>query len=354
MTSTTPAAASPMEQCWSTEFFSLLTEVEPLGTFATNGSIKSMPVLFPQVDVDGVGRLGFPFMESGLAQLKAVATPLGQVESLVDDTSKVSRGGSWRVDSSKVTLGGGEVWNEFLDDLLEGISRDLGISSKRMEDLGVKATFAELQIHEGGGAITSQWSTGTNDDVFGSLIIQLPSLFTGGTLAISHNGETKTLELSEDCLDHFKYMAFYSDCEYDITPVTSGVHLYLLLHLEADLSDQATKPSHSLNLVTASKLRSYASNWSSDEHAAKELGFPLDHEFGEEDDCDCYRYKHSIFGTLTGQDEIVFQTLKDAKCSRGRPLFDVKLVVMERLICSDRPGSHSTTIQQFDKDGNKI
>jgi hypothetical protein len=60
--SATTADSSPAEQSWFSEFFSLLTEVEPLGTFATNSPIENMPVLCPQVDV------GFPFVESGLSE----------------------------------------------------------------------------------------------------------------------------------------------------------------------------------------------------------------------------------------------------------------------------------------------
>jgi hypothetical protein len=48
-----------------------------------------------------------------------------------------------------------------------------------------------------------------------TLIIQLPCQYTGGALMVSNNGETKSLDMTEHCIDQFKYAAFYADCKYN-------------------------------------------------------------------------------------------------------------------------------------------
>jgi hypothetical protein len=37
--------------------------VEPLGSFATSGLVENMPVLYPIINVGGVGQLSFPLMD---------------------------------------------------------------------------------------------------------------------------------------------------------------------------------------------------------------------------------------------------------------------------------------------------
>ena len=52
------------------------------------------------------------------------------------------------------------------------------------------------------------------EGMFGTLIVQLPSQFTGGDLVVGHSGKNEVIEMAQcgsDC--YCLFAAFYSDCE---------------------------------------------------------------------------------------------------------------------------------------------
>jgi hypothetical protein len=82
-------------------------------------------------------------------------------------------------------------------------------------------------------------------------------------------------------------------------------------------------PSHSLNIGTEMKLQSIVDDWRTEENGLTRFGYHMEH-----------KYTPSSFGAafLKGRDEIVFQTLMNAKNAVGTALFEVSLVLMERYI----------------------
>jgi hypothetical protein len=179
---------------------------------------------------------------------------------------------------------------------------------------GVKALCAnKLLLYETGGHFLADRDTEK----------ELPSTFTGGDISFAHEGTKKTFELAEGSGSQFKYIAFYADCEHQLHPVTSGVRLCLVFNLVATSSKDTPNPSHSVNVSTELKLRSIVEAWRAEENGLKRFGYHMEH-----------KYTPSSFGTafLKGRDEIVFQTLMNAKNAAGTALFDVNLVLMERYV----------------------
>ncbi len=68
--------------------------------------------------------------------------------------------------------------------------------------------------------------------MFGTLVIQLPSNYTGGELAVYHQSKSKKFDFggSMGC-SNFHYVAFYADCQHEIKPVTKGYRLCLIYNL---------------------------------------------------------------------------------------------------------------------------
>ncbi len=66
------------------------------------------------------------------------------------------------------------------------------------------------------------------DTMVGSLVVGLPSGFSGGALEIQHRGETATYRGSKKALS---FVAFYSDCRHQVKPVTSGYRIVLTYNL---------------------------------------------------------------------------------------------------------------------------
>jgi hypothetical protein len=156
--------------------------------------------------------------------------------------------------------------------------------------------------------------------MFGTLIVQLPSSFTGGALSVSHQGETKTFVQESDSEKDTKYISFYSDCEHQLHPVMSGVRLSLVFNL---ICAATTAPTHAINIDTETKLQSMARDWMEDKGAHATLRYGLGHQ-----------YTLQSFGIecLKGRDAVVFQTLLNAKSANGKALFEIQLVLMETLL----------------------
>ncbi len=65
--------------------------------------------------------------------------------------------------------------------------------------------------------------------MFGSLVVCLPSEFTGGALVTRHLGRQVMFDWSSSATTH--WAAFYSDVEHEVLPVTSGHRITLTYNL---------------------------------------------------------------------------------------------------------------------------
>jgi hypothetical protein len=89
----------------SNEELSVLKHTQPAGSFATTGCLEPIP--FPQISVQGVGKIGFPLMECAVETLKAAVSPFGKdSETTLDEKGRTD----WQIEADKVTLGGGAAW----------------------------------------------------------------------------------------------------------------------------------------------------------------------------------------------------------------------------------------------------
>lgn len=68
--------------------------------------------------------------------------------------------------------------------------------------------------------------------MFGTLVVQLPSDYSGGKLVVSHGGKDKTFDFSgiKGCTN-FHYAAFYADCQHELKKITKGYRLCLIYNL---------------------------------------------------------------------------------------------------------------------------
>ena len=100
-----------------------------------------------------------------------------------------------------------------------------------------------LNVYSTGGHFKSHVGTPRSADMFGSLVVCLPSKFTGGALVTQHQDRQVTFDWSST-----QWAAFYSDVKHEVLPVTSGHRItltYNLYHAPA-----ATPLSSALNVTT--------------------------------------------------------------------------------------------------------
>ena len=118
--------------------------------------------------------------------------------------------------------------------------------AKVMSSTPIRAELYMLNVYSTGGCFKSHVDTPRSADMFGSLVVCLPSKFTGGALVTQHQDRQVTFDWSSTAAT--QWAAFYSDVKHEVLPVTSGHRItltYNLYHTPA-----ATPLSSALNITT--------------------------------------------------------------------------------------------------------
>uniref|UniRef100_A0A1X7UX57 Fe2OG dioxygenase domain-containing protein n=1 Tax=Amphimedon queenslandica TaxID=400682 RepID=A0A1X7UX57_AMPQE len=95
----------------------------------------------------------------------------------------------------------------------------------------IRAELYKMNIYCTGGHFKSHVDTPRSKDMFGSLVVCLPSPFTGGELVTRHNGRQVTFDWSRDSNTLIQWGAFFSDVEHEVLPVGSGHRITLTYNL---------------------------------------------------------------------------------------------------------------------------
>ena len=163
-----------------------------------------MPLL--PIQADAIKRVG-------------IQAPYGKgSETIVDRTVR----DSIQVDGSKVRFLN-PAWRTEIRRLVHKICEFLGINGEN-----VRAELYKVLLYEAGGHFKPHTDTEKADGMFGTLVVQFPSRFTGGSFVVRHQGMTKEFHMgSDDQSSRFvcHYVAHYADCEHEIKEITSGLRL---------------------------------------------------------------------------------------------------------------------------------
>lgn len=208
-------------------------------------SIHAADFVFPQLHINGIGELGFPINEVQAGELIKIAhkAPFGKGMETVLDTNVRS---AWQIDASELHFEG-ENWTKFLDKALVKIKEDLGIMNAK-----VSAHLYKMLVYEEGDFFLKHKDTEKEKGMFGTLIFGLPSVFTGGELVLSFEGEEHVADFAKDPY-RFNCTAFYADCDHEVKPLLSGYRICLVYNLVQEKDDNALSP-----LVTKSHVDNLA------------------------------------------------------------------------------------------------
>ncbi len=125
--------------------------------------------------------------------------------------------------------------------ILGSITRIMAVGSS------IRAELYKLNVYLTGGHFKAHVDTPRSPEMFGSLVVSLPSQFTGGALVTRHQGHTMTFDWSSSPTTT-QWAAFYGDVEHEVLPVTSGHRFTLTYNLYHTLP--ACHPA-SLNITTS-------------------------------------------------------------------------------------------------------
>ncbi len=197
-----------------------------LGSVKTPGDFYAADVCAmhaPLLRVKGVGPVALPLLAAQAEQLIAVAerAPYGRGEETLLDT-QVRR--SWQISAECVCIDGSR-WLAALQSIVERAAFGLGAAE------GVVAELYKLLLYDEGGFFVPHRDTEKSPGMFGTLIVGLPSLHTGGELVVRHRGREVRLDLRCGDPSEVAYVAFYADCMHEVLPLTSGYRPVLVYNL---------------------------------------------------------------------------------------------------------------------------
>lgn len=300
------------EETWKESFVQVLDGVERIGSVSTGKALSFAP---PKLKVNGLDdeHVAFPLLQRQAIQLRdlAEASPFGKgSQTLVDRSVRKS----WEIDASKITVGG-STWSTTLKKVVDDCCDDLGVDPAVKPN--VQSHLYKLLLYEKGDFFKPHQDSEKEKGMFGTLTLQLPSLFEGGALVIRHKGEKHVYDCSgQESEETCFCTAFYGDCEHEILPTTSGWRLCLIYNLV--VSPATVQPSAALAVGDVEELRHLAEAWS-DCCPFDMQGYLLEHDYTE-----------TNFDMLKGRDKHVVNLLRAAKDSHGKPLFDVYVLLLEK------------------------
>ena len=276
----------------------LLQKVERPGDFYAAGTAAIFP---PQLEVDGVGVIALPLLDAQAEQLIAAAerAPYGRGAETVHD-EKVRR--TWQIDASRVRIAG-RRWQESLNALVAEAAAGLGVAEP------VAAEFYKLLVYGEGDFFVSHRDTEKCPGMFATLVIVLPSIYTGGELVVRHEGREVTLDMRCEDPSEAAFAAFYADCVHEVLPITSGRRLTLIYNLRR--AGGGPLPEVPDYRGEQDELAQLLHRWAGDgaqDALTEKLIYPLQH---------AYTPDELSFGALKGADAAAAAVLKGAAAHSG-------------------------------------
>jgi predicted 2-oxoglutarate/Fe(II)-dependent dioxygenase YbiX len=304
----------PSPTSLNNELAAVLATVHTPGDFCMAGTV---PLLMPQMEVDGVGRIALPLLPVQAQQLVAAAeqAPYGRgTETLVD--TAVRR--TWQIGVDRVQLRG-KHWAQTLDAVVAQAAQGLGATGT------VVAQFYKLLVYDTGSFFVSHRDTEKAPGMFATLVIALPSQHEGGELLVRHKDRERRLDLR--CTDPAEaaFAAFYADCVHEVRPLTAGCRLVLVYNLLRQGSGQPPRPPD--YEAQQARLAALLQHWGAagpqatgDDTAPGKLVYLLEH---------AYTPAELSFAALKGPDAAAAAVLAEAARQAGCDLHAALLTIEE-------------------------
>ncbi|KZV92873.1 hypothetical protein EXIGLDRAFT_836130 [Exidia glandulosa HHB12029] len=176
----------------------------------------------------------------------------------------------------------------------------------------IAAELYKLNVYGPGSFFKAHKDTPRGDDMFGSLVLNFPTKHEGGALVLRHDGREHIHDASAAAYtsgDQVSWIAFYSDVEHEVLPVTSGYRVTLTYNLyftKDKPSDNPLPPAEPLLLAFKNVL--------GDESflpTGGRLGFGLKHQYPIPVELEGRNEKQAfqdLSYALKGSDRAVFHT----------------------------------------------
>lgn len=249
----------------------ILDSIQRPGDFHANGTIEFFA---PNLTVEGVGRIALPLMPAQAEALIAVAerAPYGRGEETLVNT-EVRR--TWQIGADQIHISG-RHWDHSLTSIVARCAAGLGVTEP------VSAELYKMLIYDTGSFFVGHRDTEKVAGMFATLVIVLPSVYSGGELVVRHRDREVCLDLACDDSAEVSFAAFYADCVHEVRPITDGCRLVLVYNLVRPKATQPLLPPAYDTEVE--QLADLLRQWSADRDAPgmavpAKLIYPLEHVY---------------------------------------------------------------------------
>ncbi len=254
-----------------------LGQIGGRGKFATR--LTAAPADL-HLEVRGVGRIRFPITPSTARKLIKVAHPARH--GFKDETRLDPRvRDTWELAKSSISIDHSR-WMATLVRQLDRIRRHLGLPG----GCQLRAQLHNMLVYGPGQFFAPHQDSEKTDDMIATLVVNLPSHFTGGAISIEHHGAKIRVGGSDK---HLTLIAFYADCHHEVHPIKKGHRVVLTYNLIVEgNATAASAPAAVKDLVHAIReffKRPRQPRWSGDQSDARppdRLVYLLDHQYTQQ------------------------------------------------------------------------
>ena len=197
----------------------VLAEIERPGSFVVR---REVPASALQLEVGGVGPVTFPISATKARALCASALLARhgfKEQTRLDRTVR----DTWEIPKARIKIDQ-KRWNEALVPELDRIRQGLGLAP----NCKLRAELHNLLVYAPGQFFVPHQDSEKEEGMIGTLIVTLPSKFSGGTTIVKHHDEKVELRGPSSRLS---LVAFYADCHHEVRPVKNGYRIVLTYNL---------------------------------------------------------------------------------------------------------------------------
>jgi predicted 2-oxoglutarate/Fe(II)-dependent dioxygenase YbiX len=239
----------------------------------------SMEVTAPpndiRVDVAGIGRLQYPVTAGPAKKLIRLGAPASFGKGAETITDPQVRD-TWEIPKDLVRV----EWDEAaLESVLGDVREGLGLPWH----CGLEIDFHSMLVYEKGQFFVAHQDTEKDDAMIGTLVVTLPSAYTGGTLLIGRDEEWTAHNGSKTA---HTLVAFYADLRHEVLPVKTGYRITVTYNLllrgdtsVRDTGDDATVAELANCLTEHFTTRAARYYGGQAEDPPNRLAYLLDHEY---------------------------------------------------------------------------
>jgi hypothetical protein len=254
-------------EAFKIELQECIDDVRYEGTFFNFHSFSSY--VNPGLHITNYGSVGLPLTVRDAEAIAHICSPspFGKGSHTVVDASVRK---TWELDFTSFECRN-PAWVVYLDSIVKQTIEELGVQ------VSTRAERYKLLLYEKGAFFKAHKDSEKSPGMFGTLVICLPSEHSGGEVHLIRGGKMSVLETAKHSQYDLSTLAWYSDVQHEIKPVTSGYRLVLTYNL---LQDQGI-PRQTASMLDESheRLERLLRVWNKDFYPIDKLIYPLEHQY---------------------------------------------------------------------------